>query len=106
MEDGCMPKERQRVPIPIEQLIEKYESGSAVTDIAALYGVSPQSVTQRLRGAGIVAMKGFDGVLIGELIEAYESGLSLREIAKQYRVTRQNVKQRLEVAGIEIQPER
>jgi uncharacterized protein (DUF433 family) len=101
-----MTKARRRTPIPIEDIIEQHQRGVSITAIASFYGVSSQSIMQRLRGAKVVTMKGFDGVPIQDIIEAYESGLSLRQVARRYHTSPQNIRERLQVAGVEMRPKR
>lgn len=104
---------RRRLEYRADPVVVSYVEGRGTVEaIAAAHGVSPSTVSRRLRLAGVPVRP--RGTPVGahriaiddaELVRAYVvEGLSLEQLADRFACHWQTAKRRLVVAGVQIRP--
>lgn len=86
-------------------MVEDYESGSSLYEIAKRYGVSHQAVHYRLKELGVTLRKTGPVVNADELqkmVSLYEQGWGFLKIAKRFGMSPSGVKYRLHTQGVVI----
>lgn len=86
------------------KVAEEYARGVTRGEIAARFGVHPNTVTRVIRRSGIPQRKGRVRVLTGEserrVVDLYAAGLATAEIAAEHGISTQMVSRVAIAAGI------
>jgi DNA-binding CsgD family transcriptional regulator len=90
--------------IPAAQLADLYAGGLTMTQIAARYGVSRETISTRLRAAGVACPRPAEQVPAGEAAALYEQGASLKWLATRYTVSAETIRRHLASVGVSIRP--
>jgi len=97
-ERARLPVVRARAAVRDADLVEAYRSGIGSYRIAARFGISPASVRNRLRAAG-VRLRSPRGTLraptAAEVAKMRRAGLTVRELAKHFGVSHVTILDRL-----------
>ena len=111
----------------LEQAILDYNSGMTSTELSKKYSYDPQTITTRLREAGVqIRKRGFGGMNkakkeklyskqtssvlkenkkkypLDKIKKDYESGMTSRELGKKYGCSYVTILKRLREAGVQI----
>jgi lambda repressor-like predicted transcriptional regulator len=93
-----MPK----IPLPAG-LVGQYAAGMSVRALAAEYQMAEQTVTRRLREAGIqIRREALSRMPLEEMRRLYEAGLSAKDLARESGLALQTVQRRLRGIGVHI----
>jgi hypothetical protein len=86
-------------------MVEAYEAGATVYQLADQFKQHRTTIGQHLREAGVdTRPSAIADKDIGWLIELYEAGWALAKIAKRYGVSAHAVHDRLTAAGVKLRP--
>ena len=99
-------RRRERIDLPMEDIISYYESGMTLTQLGEKYGVSYKTIVARLRENGVkIRPRGGKKRIylpMKEIISEYQSGLSALKLAEKYGVAFNTIYRRLKENGVEI----
>jgi DNA-binding CsgD family transcriptional regulator len=90
--------------IPAAQLADLYASGLTMTQIAARYGVSRETISTRLHSAGVASRRPAKPVPVGEAAALYQQGASIKGLAAKYAVSATTMRRYLASIGVSIRP--
>ena len=90
--------------VPAAQLVCEYADGLTMAQIAARYGVSRETISTRLRAAGVAGRHPAKPVPEGEAVALYQQGATLTDLAARYEVSVKTIKRRLTSAGVLVRP--
>jgi uncharacterized protein (DUF433 family) len=90
--------------IPAAQLAGLYASGLSMAQIAAHYGVCRETISSRLRAAGVARRHPAKPVPVGETAALYRQGATLTGLAAKYTVSAKTIKRRLTNVGVPLRP--
>ena len=94
---------RRLRPDEVEALVAAYGAGKTMKELAAVFGISRQTVSTHLRRAkSPIRREGLDQEQVGEVVALYEAGRTSREIADCYGVSPDTVLRTLRRQGVEI----
>lgn len=94
---------RKLKPSEVDELVEKYQAGSSVYQLAKLYGIHRITVGKHLRSRGIDTMPPtLTQEQIREAAHLYTDGWSCKKIAKHFGVGAETVRERLHQSGVVI----
>lgn len=91
----------------VEQLVDAYEAGSSIRELAMRYAVHAATVKVHLARAGIAKRKPVAKLSTDDAAEAarlYANGLSLAQVGKRIGVSVSSVRRALERAGVQFRP--
>jgi DNA-binding CsgD family transcriptional regulator len=92
---------RQLRPAEVDDLVETYQAGATVFDLAARFGIDRRTVGQHLRRRGIeTTPPGLHPDDVPAAFELYESGWSLQRIAEKFGTSANTVRARLLEADV------
>src|ERR1022692_2215574 len=94
---------RKRVSLDVDNLVRRYVGGEPVKQLSEAFGVSPQTVTRRLEGAGVelrVIRPKLPPLDIGAITARYIAGESCAVIAASLGVNDETIRDRLIKAGV------
>jgi DNA-directed RNA polymerase specialized sigma24 family protein len=84
-----------------------YEAGRTVKELAASFGIDRNTVSRRLRQAGItMRRRGLTNDQAAEAVCLYEAGWSSGRLAETFGVSADNVLRALRRADVAIRPRR
>lgn len=84
-------------------IIARYRSGESSTSLAAVFGVSKNSVIKLLRDAGVpIRRQGLTNEQIDDAARLYEAGQSLAKIGRQLGVDHGTVWRQLKNCGVRM----
>lgn len=96
---------RQLDETQVRHLVEEYEAGVAVVELAARLGASRQTVQGILKQRGVpTRMNALKPVLIDEMARLYEAGWTLAKIGKHMQVSPEGLRPRLLERGVRMRP--
>jgi lambda repressor-like predicted transcriptional regulator len=90
--------------IPVAQLAGLCASGLTMAQIAARYGVCPETISIRLHAAGAARRHPGKPVPVGEAAALYRQGASLTGLAARYAVSVKTMRRRLTSIGVPVRP--
>lgn len=103
------PKQAQHrlPPNKVDQLVAHYQNGAKVNDLATLFGVHRDTVSELLDRRGVNRRRrGLPRELLDKVISSYEAGSSLAVIGDELSVDAGTVALALRKAGVPIRPRR
>lgn len=111
---GSSPDERCRRPrrlsdLQVKTLIDTYQSGTTIKDLAAEYGIHRVTVMEHLRRNEIPRRsdsKRWTPEQLVEVTDLYHEGNSIRVLGQRYRLDPSTVAKRLKRAGVQLRPRR
>jgi DNA-binding transcriptional regulator LsrR (DeoR family) len=84
-----------------------YEARKTVKELAASFGIDRNTVSRRLRQAGItMRTRGLTHDQAAEAVRLYEAGWSSGRLAEEFGVSADNVLKSLRRAGVVVRPRR
>jgi DNA-directed RNA polymerase specialized sigma24 family protein len=87
----------------VQQLVEGYETGATVYQLARQFGIARQTVSKVLKAQGVtMRMQGLTPEQIDEAVRLYEVGWSLARIGAKLRVDAGTVHARLRECGVRM----
>jgi len=86
------------------EIVERYQTGSLIRELAAEYGVHRSTVMACLRRAGIPKYSGWSEKTTAEAARLYKSGLTIAEVAAQLDHSPTTVGRKLREAGVKLRP--
>ena len=95
------PKRRQKIELPINEIIEKWKQGATQRELAKEYGVSVNTIGRRISeyyeniGKSKPKRKTKIELPIDEIVEKWEKGVTQRELAKEYGVSVNTIGRRI-----------
>jgi predicted HTH domain antitoxin len=91
--------------VQLDRLVERYESGALVKDLAAEFGIDRRTVTHHLCERGI-ALRPYPPTAeqIDEMVRLYESDLSLADVGQHIGFSPFVVQRELRKHGVVIRP--
>ena len=87
------PKRRQKIELPINEIIEKWKQGATQRELAKEYGVSVNTIGRRIAeyhkkiGKPRPRPKPRMELLIDEIVEKWKQGATQRELEKEYEIS-------------------
>ena len=89
------PKRRQKIELPINEIIEKWKQGATQRELAKEYGVSVNTIGRRIaeyhkkigKPRPRPKPKPRMELLIDEIVEKWKQGATQRELAKEYEIS-------------------
>ena len=103
------PAQRRLSPTDIDDLVEAYQAGAAISQLAVEFGIHRTTVSGHLDRHGIPRhseQTAWDDETLDEAAELYATGLSLAAVANRFGVDPQTVANRFRRAVIPIRPRR
>jgi hypothetical protein len=92
-------------PDKVDQLVSQYQSGAKVSELATLFGIHRDTVSELLDRKGVTRRRrGLSQELLNQVISAYEAGSSLAVIGDELSVDAGTVALALRKAGVLIRP--
>jgi DNA-directed RNA polymerase specialized sigma24 family protein len=89
----------------LESLVAGYEAGKTVKELAASFGIDRNTVSRRLRQAGVtVRPRGLTDDQAAEAVCLYEAGWSSGRLAEKFGVSADTVLKNLRQGGVAIRP--
>lgn len=115
--DADAPVSAPRAPLParvrkllaseVTQLIDAYQGGAGVSQLAARFGISRNAVTRILKVAGVpLRSPGLNAEQIDRAVTQYQAGMSLALIGGSSGVDAHTVRRRLIDRGVELRDTR
>lgn len=96
---ACIPSLTDR---QINRLIERYEAGATVYELAAEFRVERRTVAVQLRRHGVTLRRQSPTAAeIDEMLRLYQSGQSLEAVGQRLGFVARTVQRYLEVRGVE-----
>jgi len=95
------PKRRQKIELPINEIIEKWKQGATQRELAKEYGVSVNTIGRRIAeyhkkiGKPNPKQKQKIDLPINEIVEKWEKGVTQRELTKEYGVSYRTIRNRI-----------
>jgi lambda repressor-like predicted transcriptional regulator len=92
-------------PVPVGEAAARYRRGATLTELAAAYAVTRQTIGRKLAAAGVPLRSRVGGripIPVAEAAELYRSGQTLRQIAGRYGVCESVIHHRLTEAGVPL----
>ncbi len=86
------------------EIVERYQTGSLIRELAEEYGVHRSTVMACLRRAGVPKYSGWSEKTTAEATRLYESGLTIAEVAARLDHSATTVGRRLREAGVKMRP--
>jgi len=103
-------QQQRRLPDDIvQQLILRYQSGRAVTQLAEEFGINRRTALEHLKRADVSRrphVRKLTDELVREAERLYETGLSLKNVAARFKVNETTIRNEFTRAGIQIRPRR
>lgn len=92
----------RKIPhIDVNYIIDRYNSGATIREIATELGVGCTTISRRLKSNGVVITdRRVIDLDVTEIVARYNSGESIKKLAEAYNVSRSVIRKRLENAGI------
>jgi len=103
------PSQRRLSPTDIEDLIEAYQAGFTITELAVRFRIHRTTVASHLDHHHIPRHRqrtAWDEETIRRAAKLYGTGLSLADVAAEYGIDAQTVANRFRRAGIPVRPRR
>jgi AraC-like DNA-binding protein len=86
----------------LARLVERYQSGATVYDLAAEFGMHRATVARRLKGAGVtLRLHGPTSANIDNMVRLYASGLSLVAVGERLGFTAETVRHYIQARGVQ-----
>ncbi len=93
------PKQKQKLDLPINEIVKKWKRGSTKTELAIEYGISYFTINSRISEyyEKIEKPKRRQKIElpINEIIEKWKQGATQRELAKEYGVSYRTIQSRI-----------
>lgn len=87
----------------VAELVDDYQAGASVEDLAARFGIHRATVAQPLHRNGVpIRHRGLDGQQINPAVQLYQPGHSLTRIGSRVDVHAEIVRQVLRARGIQL----
>lgn len=113
--DAKTPSRPPRKPLParvrkllaseVAEMIDRYQQGATVGELAKQYGIDRETVRRAVRSAGLPAHpRGLTAEQIDEAVRLYVAGQSLARIGDRYGATASTVRRRLIERGVTMRP--
>ncbi|UOT06793.1 helix-turn-helix domain-containing protein [Rhodococcus opacus] len=85
------------------QLVERYQAGALIKELAREFGINRQTVSKLLARAGVpLRPRGLSPSQVAEAARLYETGWSLFRIGEQLRVDHTTVRRQLLKRGVQM----
>lgn len=94
---------RKLKPSELDELVERYQAGSSVYQLAKHYGIHRITIGKHLRSRGIdTTAPALTEEQAREATQLYIDGWSCKKIAKHFSVGAETVRERLHKEGVQI----
>jgi DNA-directed RNA polymerase specialized sigma24 family protein len=94
---------RRLRPDEVEALVTGYGAGKTMKELAAVFGVSRQTVSTSLRRASTpIRREGLDQEQVAGVVALYEAGWTSRELAGRYGVSSDTILRTLRRQGVKV----
>lgn len=91
----------------VVELVQRYKAGTTTYELAALYGCKRQTISGKLRSAGVMLrMDSPSEEQIDEMVRLYESGLSLVRVGDRIGVSARTVLKYLRKRAVRVRDSR
>lgn len=103
------PPQRRLSPTDVNDLIEAYQAGATISQLALDFGVQRTTVTAHLDHHGVPRHRehmAWDDRTLDEAAELYAAGRSLADVGEQFGIDAQTVANRFRRAGVAVRPRR
>lgn len=94
---------RKLKPAEIDELVERYQAGSSVYQLAKRYGIHRITIGRHLHSRGIdTTAPALTQEQVREAVQLYADGWSCKKIAKHFGVGAETVRERLHQARVPV----
>jgi hypothetical protein len=103
------PPRRRLSPTAVVDLVEAYQAGASISQLAVEFGIHRTTVAGHLDRRGVPRHSrktAWDDEIITQAAELYGTGLSLTHVAHRFGVDAQTVANRFRRAGVAVRPRR
>jgi hypothetical protein len=103
------PARRRLSPTAIVDLVEAYQAGATISQLAVDFGIHRTTVTGHLDRHGIPRhseQTAWDDEILTQAADLYATGLSLADVGHRFGVDAQTVASRFRRAGVTVRPRR
>ena len=103
------PPQRRLSPTAVVDLVEAYQAGASISQLAVEFGIHRTTVAGHLDRRGVPRHSrktAWDDEIITQAAELYGTGLSLTHVAHRFGVDAQTVANRFRRAGVAVRPRR
>lgn len=102
---------RPAIELPVEEAARRNQEGETLKEIAEDYGVTSQTLSNRLKEAGYEIVAHYSWIPrkelpVDEMAERYRDGESLRSIAEDYPASHETIRKRLIEMDVSIRGNR
>ena len=102
------PVQRRLSPTAVVDLVEAYQAGASISQLAVEFGIHRTTVTVHLDRRGVPRhseQTAWGDEILKQAAELYATGLSLADVAHQFGVDAQTVANRFRRAGVPCDPD-
>ena len=103
------PSQRRLSPTDIDDLVEAYQAGATISQLAVEFGIHRTTVAGHLDRKGVPRRSEatvWDDNALREAAELYATGLSLADVANRFGIDAQTVANRFRRTGVAVRPRR
>ena len=103
------PAQRRLSVTAVVNLVEAYQAGATIDQLAVDFGIHRTTVTGHLDRHGVSRhseQTAWDDEILTQAAELYATGLSLADVAHQFGIDAQTVANRFRRAGVPVRPRR
>ena len=103
------PPQRRLSPTDIDDLLDAYRAGAAISQLAVDFGIHRTTVTGHLARHGVPRdseQTAWDNRTLEQAAELYATGLSMAAVAHRFGIDEQTVANRFRRAGVPVRPRR
>jgi transposase-like protein len=95
--------QRRLTPEQVQQLVDEYEAGTGVQDLAARWAIHRTTVAAQLRQAGVrLRRQGLSEETLDQAIHLYNEGWSCQRLAERYDCNNTTVWKALQQVGVRL----
>jgi len=96
---------RRLLPAQIDELVQAYQGGATLNEIAHRFDVHRDNVARALQGRGVPRRyRMLEGERLNQAITAYQAGNSLAAVGAEMGVSMDTIREALKKAGATIRP--
>jgi len=103
------PSQRRLSPADIDDLVDAYQAGATISQLAVEFGIHRTTVAGHLDRSGVPRhseQTAWDDEILKQAAELYATGLSLADVADKFGIDPQTVANRFRRAGVAVRPRR
>lgn len=103
------PPQRRLSPADIDHLVDAYQAGATISQLAVEFGIHRTTVAGQLDRHGVPRhseQTAWDDELLKQAAGLYATGLSLADVAERFGIDTQTVANRFRRAGVPVRPRR